>query len=183
MNPPTNINGPKKITVKAAVEYAKKLRDEADREERVDPYASGYRPTEAAARKDSARFGPEEAINRMRRRVAMHKRDARMHAQIAERSLTVHKGRQRKHRETREKQRAHLSPGTRIDGAIGRMSVVASPAGAQIGQSVTGGTPDHTPPFCVDAADKARRIAAKAVREIEDLEDELRVRDMQTAAA
>jgi hypothetical protein len=182
LNPPTPINGPKKITTAAVVKYAERLRDEADREEAVDPYASGYRPTEAAARKDSARFGPEEAINRMRRRAAMHKRDARMAATIAANSLDKHRNRQRNHREQRNKQREHLSAGTRIDGAIARMSLIASPGGAQIGQSVHGGTPDHSPTFCVDAADKARRIAIKAVREIEDLEDEARVRDVSKAA-
>ena len=173
----------KKITVRAVVEYAKKLREEGQRELIGDPYASPFLPTEAAARRMSARLGPEAAIDNLRRRAAMHKRRVREEAQVAAVSLQRHKGRQRKMREARDKERGHLTPGARIDGAIARLSVVASPAGAKIGQSVHGGTPDHTPAFCVDSADKARRIARKAVEEIEALEDELRVRDVSQLAA
>lgn len=173
----------KPITVKAVVEYARKLREDGEREELADPFASAFKPTEAAARRMSARLGPDAAIDNLRRRAAMHKRRVREDEQVAAVSLNKHKGRQRKFRETREKLREHLSSGQRIDGAIARMSVIASPAGAQIGQSVHGGTPDHTPAFTVDAADKARRIARKAVQDIEALEDELGVRDVLKLAA
>lgn len=173
---------PKPITVKAVVEYAAQLRREAERETTQDPFASPYRPTEAAARGMSNRVGPEEAVLYLRRRAAMHKRDARQHADVAAASLNKHKNRHRHIQEKRDKQRQHLSPGSRIDGAIARLSMVASTAAAQIGQSVHGGTPDHRPAFSVDAADKARRVALSAVREIEALEDELKVRDLDKAA-
>lgn len=172
----------KPATVKAVLAYAAQLRREAEREIALDPFASPYAPTDASARKACSRLGPEAAIDSMRKRAAMHKYDARQHAVIADRSENVHKGRQRKHRETREKQRAHLTPGRRIDNAIARMSMVASSSGAQIGQSVHGGTPSHIPPFTTDLADKARRIAIACVRQIEDLEDESKVRDMANVA-
>jgi hypothetical protein len=130
----------------------------------------------------SARLGPEAAIDNLRRRAAMHKRQHREDEQTASVSLGKHKNRQKHYREKLEKERAHLSPGARIDAAIARLSLVASPAGAQIGQSVHGGTPDHTPAFCVDAADKARRLALLCARQVEALEDELRVRDVSKAA-
>jgi hypothetical protein len=172
----------KPASVKAVVEYAKQLRDEADRLEAADPWASAFRPTEAAARRMSARRGPEAAIDPLRRRAAKHKRQHREDEQTASVSLGKHKNRQQHYREKLEKERGHLSPGARIDGAIARLSLVASPAGAQIGQSVHGGTPDHTPAFCVDAADKARRLALLCARQVEALEDELRVRDVSKAA-
>lgn len=183
LNPTSPINGPKKITTKAVVDYALKLRDEADRQTLIDPYHTGYRPTESYARKLSGQLGPEAAIDQLRKRAAMHKRDERMAATIASASLERHKGRHRKHRETREKQRGHLSAGTRIDGAIARLALIAAPSGAQIGQSVHGGTRDQTPAFCVDAADKARRLALACARQIEDLEDECKVRDLNQVAA
>ena len=173
----------KPVTVKAVVEYAKQLRDEADRLELADPWACAFRPTEAAARKMSARLGPEAAIDNLRRRAAMHKRQHREDEQIAAESLKKHRNRQKHYHAKREKERAHLSPGKRIDGAIARLSLIASPAGAQIGQSVHGGTPDHTPAFTVDMADKARRLALTCARQVEALEDECRVRDVSQIAA
>lgn len=173
----------KPVTVKAVVEYARKIREDGEREELADPFASAYKPTEAGARRMSARLGPEAAIDNMRKRAALHKRAVREDAQVAAVSLSKHRNRQRHFKDKRDKQRDHLSPGARIDGAIARMSIVASPAGAQIGQSVHGGTPDHTPAFCVDSADKARRIARKAVQDVEALEDELKVRDVSSIAA
>ena len=173
----------KPTTVKAVVEYAKQLRDEADRLELADPWACAFRPTEAAARRMSARLGPEAAIDNLRRRAAMHKRTHREDEQTAAVSLSKHKYRQKHYKDKREKERAHLSAGKRIDNAIARLSLVASPAGAQIGQTVHGGTPDHTPAFTIDAADKARRMALLCARQIEALEDESRVRDVSQVAA
>ncbi len=170
-------------TVRAVVEYAAQLRREAELEIASDPFASPYLPTEAGARKLSNRLGPEAAIDHLRRRAAMHKRDAREHGVIAQKSLDKHAQRTKKFRQQRNRQRDHLSLGKRIDGAIGRLSLVAAPAAAQTGEGVHGGTPDYAPTFAVDAADKARRIALKAVREIEDIEDDLRLRDVQKAAA
>lgn len=174
---------PKPITVKAVVEYATQLRREADLEIAGDPYACPYRPTEAGARKMSARYGPQAAIENMRSHAAMHKRAEREHAQVAAASLTKHKARHRNFHDQVDRRRRHLRLGQRIDDAIGRLSLVASSSAATIGQSVHGGTPNHSPAFSVDAADKARRIALKAVREIEALEDEARTRDLSKAAA
>jgi hypothetical protein len=179
---PTSITKNQKITVKAVVAYAAKLRDDADREELSDPYASPFRPSEAAARRMSARLGPDSALDNLRRRAAMHKRDVREYAEVAAKSMNVHKARQRKYREARNKRRDHLTAGARIDGAIARLALIAAPSSSSLGQTVSGGTPDHSPQFCIDSAEKARRIAMNAVQVIEDLEDELRVRDVSQAA-
>lgn len=170
-------------TVKAVVLYAAQLRLEAEREIISDPYACPYRPTEAAARKLSNRLGPEAAIDHLRKRAAMHGRKVREEQAVAHKSLTVHKARQANHRTATQKRRDKMSPGVRIDAAVARLSVIAAPASSAIGQSVHGGTPDHAPAFTVDAADKARRLALICARQIEAIEDELRLRDVSQAAA
>ena len=194
-------------TVKAALDYAEKLERDRQREVASDIYASPYRPpSEHGVRKlcqrlanqavlqlppdatDEAKAharaqGPAKAIEYMRSRAAMHQREAREHAVAAANALKVHAGRQRKHREKQAKALAHLSPGTRIDGVLARLSMVASPAAAQMGQSVHGGTPDYSPKHTVDAADKARQVAVECAQKLEAIERDLKARDVQKAAA
>lgn len=193
-------------TVRAAVAYANQLRLKGDIEAARDPYASPYRPTEASARKLCARkaneavlelpadatpeqveqaraTGPARAIAYMAMRAKQHATDRAEQDEISHRAEQRLKRRQEQHRKHRDQERAHLSPGKRIDDAIARLSLVASPAAAKLGRDVgEDAEKDRTPAWSVDASSRARMIALRAVREIEALEDEMTTRDLRTAA-
>lgn len=191
-------------TLKAAVKYALELQRKADQEIARDPYASPYRPTEASVRKLASRMageatrdlpvdatpeqvaeakasGPQRAILYMRMRAKQHATAQHEQNEIAARSEARHKRRQEQARKRRDEERAHLRPGQRIDQAIARLRLVASPAAGKIGRDTPDADPDQAPPWSVDTAQRAVAIARRAVREIEEYEDEMKVRDMRAA--
>lgn len=191
-------------TLKAAVKYALELQRRADQEIARDPYASPYRPTEASVRKLASRMageatrdlpvdatpeqiadakasGPQRAILYMRMRAKQHSSEYAEQNEIAARSEARHKHRQEQARKRRDQERAHLRPGQRIDQAIARLRLVAAPAAGKVGRDTPDADPNQSPMFSVDAAERAVAIAQRAVREIERLEDEMRVRDLRAA--
>ncbi len=174
------------ITIKAVVAYAVQLENDAEKQTAQDPYASPYRPQtsyEAVKKLCQRHGGPEGALSYLRARAAMYDREAREHAVVAQKALTVHTQRQGYHRIRREKDRGHLNPGERIDQAIARLRVVASPASSRLdGDIVRGGDRKTSQQWTVDAAERAVAFAMIAVREIENLEDSLKVRDLGKAA-
>lgn len=193
-------------TIKAAITYAAQIRAQGERERARDPYASPYMPTEASVRKLCHRMaqqatqdlpvdatpedvavakasGPARAIAYMSMRAKQHASDVREQNEISERAAQRLKRRHEQHRKARDVQRAALRPGQRIDQAIARLRLVAAPSAAQVAR----GTPSServsdAPEFCVDAASRAVAIANRAAREIEALEDELKVRDLRAVA-
>lgn len=194
-------------TVNAAIKYAEKLRAQGERELLTDPYACPYMPnaTEAGVRKLCQRLanqalaelpdnatdeqlaqaratGPARAIAYMRMRHKQHNAEQGDIAQCAQQSLERHTQRHRKHRQQRDKQRAHLNPGQRIDQAIARLRLIAAPAAGPIGNQTPASERNQRPAYTVDAAGRAIAIAYQAVREIEDLEDSHKLRDLDKAA-
>jgi hypothetical protein len=193
-------------TVKAAVTFAAQLRTKAEQERARDPYASPYNPSEASARKLVHRMaqkatlelpvtatpedleaakasGPARAIAYMTLRARQHGGDYAEQQAISERSEQRHKRRQEQHHKVRDRERSRLTAGQRIDGVIARLQTVASVSASQLGRDAPASERDMTPMWCVDASQKAQSIALKAVRELERLEDELRVRDVGQVAA
>lgn len=192
-------------TIKAALKYAAELRHLGDQEAARDPYASPYRPTEASVRKLCSRFsqqatrelpvtateherdearaaGPAKAIAYMTLRARQHGQAKAEQDLISERAEQRLKRRQEQARKQRDKERAHLTPGARIDGVIARLRLVAAPAAPTIGHDSVSSERDMTPAFNVDAAAKAVAVAMHAVRELERLEDSFKVRDLQVVA-
>ena len=59
---------------------------------------------------------------------------------------------------------------------------MASTPAAVVGHSSASSEPDTAPQFAVDASASAVVIAEKCMRELERLEDELKVRDLRAVA-
>lgn len=172
-----------KITIKAVVAYAARLRADGDREAAADVYASPYRPTEASARRLSHRMGPEKAIEYLRGRAALHAHEAHEHTKAAQASLIRHAARQARSHAARDRVRRRVNPGKRIDDAIARLRIVASPASSRLeSDQVSGGDVNQRQAFTVDAAGKAVAIAYAAAAEIEALETAIKERDLSKVA-
>lgn len=192
-------------TVKAAVKFALELQRKADAEKARDPWAKPYRPTEASARKLCAReannatrelpvtatveeieaaraTGPARAIAKMQLLAREYAKTYRVESEESARSLQRLRRRHEQARRERDRERAHLSLGQRADGVVARLSVVASTAAVPVERSSAGSERDLRPVFAVDASQRARAILARCVRELEELEDEMTVRDLREAA-
>src|SRR5690606_32665404 len=118
----------------------------------------------------------------MRIRHRQHTAERQEQNEIAARAEQRHKRRQEQHRKQRDQERAHLTPGQRSDGVSARLSVVERPATSTIGSETPTSEPDQRPAFAVDVSRWAYAIAQRAVRELEQLEDELTVRDLRAVA-
>lgn len=172
-----------KITVKAVVAYAVKLREDAAKACVRDPYAKPYMPSVTYARRLAFRVGPEEAIAHLRGNAAMAQREQREQAEISKRSLERHKRRQADAKKDRDRRVANLRPGERIDLAIAQLSLIASPAAANPEPSSPNADSDFSPKFTVDMADPWKRKAQQLAREIEDALFDAQSRNVRQIAA
>ncbi len=196
-------------TVNAVVEYAGRLRGQAEQIMARDPYAKPPYPTTAAARMTCSRKkrqalealpenatdeqreaaaanAPREAIGELHWQWAQFERRYREENEEGERRTKRHVRRQRHAARDREAARAEQSLGRRLDDALAQLSAIAAPRGTGFdaaGTTITGSrekNPMPIPPG--DPAAKARSIAHDALDKVEDELESARRRRVEREA-
>jgi hypothetical protein len=178
------------LTAKSVLDYAARLRTQAQAIVAGDPYAEPYRPSEAAAKRlcqlkvkerllaleadhtpeeaDRARSrGCEDALQELRWRSG--------HADRVRREQLVQDGYAEKRmkriqeeaRQEAQALRHMLTVGQRVDDAIAKLSVVASGPGVNWDPKITGTREAQSPRFHGDPAERARSRALRLVKELE----------------
>lgn len=193
------------MTYKAVAAYVAQLAVRGELARARDPYATPYEPTDAAAKRvyhfhladirgrDDANpdFEPDETtqvaeacqltIQTLAGRVREKERDHQEDELASKRALERHQRRQRQSERDRTARRLALSPGQRLDRALGAFSTVSAVGASQVGWSTPsserGPVVNHG-----DPAGEAKHIAIKAIQEIEALLDRHQLRDVHKAA-
>lgn len=160
------------ITARAVVQYAETLRATADRREASDPFARGYRPSQALAYKLAAQLGPALALDELRRRAVAFDLDVRAERELAERAEARLSRRRRQEDAERRERLSRVSLGRRLDDVLAALKTVAeAPTPRLDGDPVSGGESERIGPWAAedvhgDAHGRARRL-------VTDLEDQL----------
>jgi hypothetical protein len=178
------------LTIKSVLDYAARLRTQAQTIIAGDPYALPYRPTEGAVKRlcqlkvrerllalevghgpdDAAQArsqGCEDALQELRWRAG--------HADRVRREQLVQDGYAEKRmkriqeeaRQEAQALRHMLTVGQRVDEAIAKLSVVASGPGVNWDPKITGTREAQSPRFHGDPVERARQRALRLVKELE----------------
>lgn len=197
---------PKRPTVRAVVEYATKLRAEAERQMRADPYARPYYPTTAAARKlyqrmvndELGKLGPhptaeeidqaqgragQRALEHLARKAVERQREHREEENAAAAARKRLVRRQREAQRDREAMRMGLTLGQRLDQALAKLGAIPAPAGTGFDGRVAGSDTHDPLRFPGDPAARARAKAREAVRFAEEELEDARRRRLEHEAA
>lgn len=170
-----------KPTVKAVLAEAKRLREQAERTRRRDPFARPYDPSDATARGLSQRLGPEEAINELRRRGAQVDLE---HREAEERSVRARARLDRQQRLADAQRRDRLSKmtiGQRLDEALSGLVVISEARAGQLDAAPVSRSPEESQvPLRFDedgdirrSQDRATRLRERALLLVAELEDEM----------
>lgn len=197
----TKTASPEPMTINAVLDYAHKLGLRAELQVARNVWAKPYHPTQEAAKRlfytrlaeirrrdgtdDTDEQQRDEAARAAVETLAARARDAEREQQeadqVSERSLLRLQKRHREAQRDREQQRNNMTVGQRLDAALAAFSVIPATGAAQVGWSTPGsdrpGLAKHG-----DPSGEAHYLAIKAVREIEDLLDRHRLRDVSKAA-
>lgn len=166
-------------TIKAVVAYAAKLRGDAERN--PDPWFTPYAPTEAAARKMCQRYGPDQALTRLRQSAAARRRQYDDEQGEAKRAQDRHRRQQRQGDRDRNAARQELTLGQRLDQALASASMIAAPPASPLdGDRISVAPSRSAPRFPGDPAAFCRHVALDAVRKIESELDEARHRTVHS---
>lgn len=161
-------------TVKAVIAEAKRLRDQAERVKRSDPFAKPYEPSDATARGLSQRLGPEAAITELQRRSSEatatyreeEERSARARARL---------DRQQRVADAERKQRlSSMTIGQRLDEALAGLVMVGEARAAALDANrVSGGGAESHDPLRSRQEGRAERLRERALLLVAEMEDEL----------
>lgn len=204
----------KPITTAAVTAYAAELRRKAEKVTNPDPanqdyspFYKPYAPTEEVAwqlvsrkRKElvealgphatadqiaAARAeGPAAALREMKFIARQRERTFQADLEAERHRTNRHVNQIRSVQRTIDRARSGMTPGQRIDDALGKLAIIASGTTASLAEKVTTGETDtQAPPFVGDPAAKAREIATKAARDIEEELDKARRRRVEKIAA
>lgn len=202
------------MTLRAVLDYQKKLELRAELQIARNPYAKPYSPKEEAAKRlfyghlatikrrdteaimaaqvagepvpiidDLAQRGEAAAlaVQTLAGRARVREREQQQEDQRSVRSLErLQRDRARAERD-RQQQRNGLTVGQRLDRALAAFSVIPGASAAPIGWSTKGSDRPELAKHG-DPSGEAHYVAIKAVREIEDLLDRHRLRDVSKAA-
>lgn len=169
-------------TKKAVLDYADRLRVQAEQQMVADVYAKPYWPTTAYAEKLYTEHGPEGAIEYLKARVAHADGEARRDAQEASHSLKRLQRRKKAAKRDRDAERAGMTPGARIDQALASLATLSAVPAARVGAEPKSSNSSTALPFADDLRGRGRRVALDAARSLEEMVEQVRVRDMERAA-
>lgn len=185
-------------TVRAVLAYAEQLRNRAQRERDLDPYADPYSPSEGAARKvyqaalalvrrndqaDRIERTDEEradvaagvALRELAARVVLQERATKEANVVSDRAEKRHARRQRQERAERQAAMAGLSLGTRLDRAVNALALLSeTPAQSFSEEGVITSTKERSgPPRQALPPDRYSTLLADARHLVHRLEEEL----------
>lgn len=173
-----------KVTVKAVLAEAERLRLRASKERQGDPWARPYDPTDSAARTLSQQLGPERAILELRRRADDAREEYREQTELAERARKRHVRRQKIHEAETRQRRSGMTPGQRLDEVLREMSLVSDAPAGVVERSVSQGKPGSKElQSHGDRFGSARQEALLLIAKLEDRLEEGRRRLVEREAA
>lgn len=130
-----------KVTVKAVLQEAQRLRDRAIKERQADPWARPYDPSDSAARTLSQTIGPERAILELRRRADDARQEYREECEQAERARKRHVRRMRLHEAEQRQRRSGMTLGARLDEVLGHLALISDARASNFEAPVRQGKP------------------------------------------
>lgn len=176
-----------KVTVKAVLQEAQRLRDRAVKERQADPWARPYDPSDAAARTLSQAVGPERAILTLRERADDAREEYREQCEQSERARKRHVRRMRLHEAEQRQRRSGMSPGARLDECLAGLVLLSESKASQMDASPIsqGKAEDRIPPKGGDRFGSARQEALLLIAKLEDKlsEGKRRLVEREDAAA
>lgn len=207
----------KPITRQAVLAYAAELRAEAEKVTNPDPgnqdhapFYKPYAPSDDAAQKLVTRkqaelvdglgpnttdeeiatareLGPAAALREMKWIVKQRVKSFQSELEAERRRVNRHVNQIRPIQSATERARQAMTPGQRIDDALGKLSIIAAGTTASLAERVTTGNSDDAgqggPPFVGDQGAKARQLALDAAEAVEEELDNARSRRIEKIAA